>query len=336
MPSDSPCERARADYVYVRRRLPTDLDSGVTLDLARNTHATQFSDVPRDALIPVKEAFLEVLGSMVSGALDESGLKVLRYVRGLGGNQESTVLYYGDRTNMCNAALANGAFAKRAYESAIVPAVLAVAEKTFADGREILAATVTGLETMLRLSKAASPTVPSERPLDPISTFGPFGAMVAAGKLLRLSVFDMENALTCCAAQAAGTLQSTETGSESRCLVPGFAASYGVKAASMARHGVSGARDTLEGKAGFFMCIAGVTMERKPKYDVKKVNGSFGTEWHVRDAITAGGEGREVKVRRQLASAGFSEARQQRVIDIVNNLEEENDIGPLVSLLVKR
>ena len=228
-------EKARAEYRKLRRSFTPA--TGVTRSLAEHVATIQYGDLPAPLVARAKVVVLEALGKMVAGARHATSGKLLQYVRHLGGAPEATILYHGDKTHMGNAALANGAFGYGATASVVVPATLAVGETMFANGHEVVTALLTGWETQARLA-AATRATPQERPLHPLSTFGPFGAAVATAKLLRLDVDAMEDTLTCCTAQAAGTLQARATGSESERLVPGFAASYGVLAARMAQQGI--------------------------------------------------------------------------------------------------
>lgn len=147
----------------------------------------------------------------------------------------------------------------------------------------------------------------------------------------------MENTITISSAQAAGTMQSTLVGAESERLVSGFAASYGLRAANMARQGVSGAKDDLEGKAGFFMCVAGLNDDGTPRFDVDKVNDGFGEKWYLRGvAPKASVEDVEARFMENATLAGIAKEKQSRIIEIVKRLEEQDDVYGLLSNLVRR
>jgi 2-methylcitrate dehydratase PrpD len=310
-------------------------NAGVTRELATRLVEVEYGDIPRELIPLAKRAVLEAVGHMVAGALRESSRQVLRYVRRIGGSPDATCLYYGDRTNVHNAALVNGAFGHGARESVVLPAAFAVAEREIADGHEVLTAFIAGWEVVLRLAAAAAPSIPHQRPLDPVATFGPFGAAVAAGKLLRFNASVMENALSCCPAQAAGTLQASVTGGESGRVVSGFASTYGLRAATMAQRGISGARDMLEGRRGFYMCIAGLNDDGTPRFDVDEILDGFGERWHVRSAASARSAADVTSTfRRDAAAAGLLPRAQDTVIDRVTHLEMQSDMTPLISNLV--
>jgi 2-methylcitrate dehydratase PrpD len=265
--------------------------SGVTENLSRNIVKLEYGDMPSKIIELTKSIFLDALGCMLAGALQGSSRKVLRYVRSQGGFPESTVAVYGDRTNAYYAALVNGAFGHGwgfddamgpglSCESILVPATLAIAEKELANGHEVITAVATGWEVISRLAAAAS-NIPARRPLAPISTFGPFGAAAVAGKMLNFNEFDMENAISLCTGQAAANLRSTQTGGEAARLHAGFAAMYGLRAAHLARLGLSGAREILEGRQGYFMCVSGLRNDGDPIFNVSRVNEGFGKEWYL-------------------------------------------------------
>ncbi len=318
----------------------------VTKELSEHIAKLEYGDLPCDVISSVKVALLDTIGQMFSGATARSSRKIINYIRAIGGRPEATCVYYGDRTNIYNAALANGAFCsglelpntskpERSFGNIVTSAALAACEREMANGHELITSVALGLEVTLRLASAA-PNLPEKRPLNPISTFGSFGAAVAAGKVLRMDSFGIENVISCCPAQAAGTMQGSLTCSESERLVEGFAASYGLKAAGMASKGVSGARSMLEGKAGFFMCIAGLSRDGTPKFNIDRVNEAFGERWHLRSLISSNVQDAQATCGTLLAKAGLPEERSRTVTDIVLNLEDADDMTRLLSNLIAK
>ena len=69
----------------------------------------------------------------------------------------------------------------------IVPAALAAAEMTGADGQRVVAGIVAGYEVQIRLSIALNPTEHYNRGFHPTATCGVFGAAAAAGSILGLT-----------------------------------------------------------------------------------------------------------------------------------------------------
>lgn len=280
---------ARKDYNDVHWRFAPK--KGATRQLVANVTAVECGDIPARVLELAKMGLLDALGCMAAGALQEAGKKVLRYVRNQGGRGEATVVHFGDRVTRYQAALVNGAFCHGwefddamghglGCEAVVIPAVLAVGEKELREGNRLLAAIVLGWETICRVAAPVEGWIPSLRRLHPVSTFGPFGAAVAAGKLLGFGEADMENAISLCEAQAAGMSQPLLAGSELGRLNGGFASSYGIRCAYMAKEGLSGARENLEGNMGYYQCVCGLhDDDATPRYDVDKVNAGFGDVW---------------------------------------------------------
>jgi 2-methylcitrate dehydratase PrpD len=145
----------------------------------------------------------------------------------------------------------------------------------------------------------------------------------------------MENAITCCPAQAAGTLQASVAGGESGRVVSGFASTYGLRAATMAQRGISGARDMLEGRRGFYMCIAGLNDDGTPRFHIDEILDGFGERWHIRNAASTRSAADVTSTfRRDTAATGLPQRAQDEVIDRVNRLETQSDMTPLISNLV--
>lgn len=264
---------------------------GVTRNLAENVASLRYGDIPATVIQLSKSLILDALGCMVAGALQESGRKALRYVESQAATPIATVALHGVKTHPYYAALANGAFCHGwlfddtmgrglSCESVLVPAALALAEQEYSSGHDVITAVVAGWEVICRIAASATP-VPSRRPLDPIATFGPWGATAVAGQLLGFRGDDMENALSLSSGQAAASLQATQTGGAVARLHPGFAAMYGLRAARLAQLGLSGAREILEGPMGFLMCVAGLKADETPNFDVDRINAGFGDEWYI-------------------------------------------------------
>lgn len=330
---------------------------GVTEKLVENLTSCDYGDIPPHVLELGKLLVLDSIGGMLSGARTPSGEKLKAFTDFQGGRKESTVAWYGTATHRYNAALLNGAFCQASGVDAlsagamhcaavVVSAALAVAEKEIREGIRLLSAVVLGWETMCRLHAAAG-WVPDRRPLEPTSTFGPFGAAVAASKLLGFDAFELENALSLCPSQSAAAVRAVSEGSESGQFHGGFAASYGVRCAYLAREGLSGPREILEGNMGFFQCVSGLhDDDRTPRYNTDVVNERFGERWLLEDVSvqadrptpSAGGtesaswQTVSEKFTRQADASGLSPSRRDRLVELVARIECLDDAGELLKL----
>ena len=186
------------------------------------------------------------------------------------------------------AALANGAAAHaldyddihdaaRVHTTCVVlPALLATAEDAGpVSGRDFLLALAIGAELHARLGLACHRSLAAG--WHPTTVFGALAASLAAGRLLELDPEGLCNALGIAFHQTGGSAQSAYDGVISKRLGPGFAARDAVLSAFLARDGVSGAREPLEGTAGFFALHA--RGEVKPEL----LTDGLGIRWRVEE-----------------------------------------------------
>jgi 2-methylcitrate dehydratase PrpD len=261
-----------------------------TRDLARWIVGLKWGDIPQDVIDYAKILILDTLGCMLGGSIQDSNKAALRFVRAMGGLPDSTVVNYGDKTNVFNAAFLNASFghgwdfddminagAGHAVSSC-TGATLAMAERELISGREFLEAWITGYEVANRIGAATKPGH-MKRGFHEVGTIGPFAGCAAASKVLRLDEWQTENALAITVSQAAGTFQHSQTtgGAVKRCHA-GFAASSGVRGAMLAQEGVTGPREALEGKKGFVLCHSG------EENDMGAITGELGKEWYTTKA----------------------------------------------------
>jgi 2-methylcitrate dehydratase PrpD len=156
----------------------------------------------------------------------------------------------------------------------IVPAALAAAEMSGADGRAAIAAIVAGYEVQIRLSLALDPTAHYDRGFHPTATCGAFGAAAAAGRLLGLDPEGHANAFGIVLSMAAGSMQFLVNGAWTKRSHVGHAAMCGLIAATLAREGYKGAADAIDGKWGFLHAYA-------PASDAAKVVDGLGRRWET-------------------------------------------------------
>lgn len=144
--------------------------------------------------------------------------------------------------------------------SVVFSAALAVAQEPsveLAPG-DFAAAIVAGYEAMGRLGRAAGAAALIGRGFHPTALLGPFGASVAAGKLLGHSAEQLllgwGHALSSCS----GSMQFSQDarGTDIKRLHAGLAARNGVQAAEMAGVGLGAPYDSLTGRYGFLALYA--------------------------------------------------------------------------------
>lgn len=189
---------------------------------------------------------------------------------------------------------------------AVIPAALALAEDTGADGDLFLRAVIAGYEVSNRIAAAVNPAHYDY--WHTTATIGFFGGTAASAVLLRLTAAEAAHALASAGTMAAGLQQAFRAEAMSKPLHAGRAAEGGVLAARMARAGITGALDILEGAAGF-----GAAMSRD--VDWAGAVAGLGADWTI-----------ERTTQKNHAACGHVHAAVDaaREIVIANNLSAES------------
>ncbi len=252
----------------------------------------KFEDLPVDLVRFAKLCILDQIGVNVAGppALTESFGSVDTLARGWGGREESTVLGTSLRLPCPNAVWLGTAYATATsfdaihkstmihLSAALIPALIAVAEKQKASGRDLIAAFVAGAEVGIRVGWALGSVSVYELGFHPTCCAAPFACAVGAGKLLGLGTREIAQAISIAAIQAGGLYLTggAEAHAANYNLAVAMSAESGVKAALYAGMGVTGFARTFEHERGFLM-----SHTRKP--DPAKLTCRLGTEYAVTD-----------------------------------------------------
>jgi 2-methylcitrate dehydratase PrpD len=241
----------------------------VTQILARFVNETTFDKLPAEVVERAKLCLLDFVFVTLGGHL--SGLPAVRiiteYAKEIGGARESRILGEGSLVP-CEYATMVNSIASEILElsdgdpriighagQAVIPAAIAIAEKKRASGKELLAAIVVGYDVMVRIGYAVIPSA-FDRGLSASGCLSSFGAAAAASKILDLSEYEVGSALGV-SAFASGFRESwTGTGTMDKDFMVGDAARRGLVAAVLAKKGLSGATNILEGPRGFCRTFA--------------------------------------------------------------------------------
>ena len=178
-----------------------------TRDLARWIVDLKWGDIPPQVIDHAKVLILDTVGCMLGGSIQETNRAALRYTRAMGGALQATVVNYGDKTNVYNAAFLNGSFGhgwdfddhvhggSPHSMSATTAAAMAVAEWQLNTGRGFLEAWIAGYEANNRIGAACGPAF-GQRGFHHVGTIGSFAGTAVASKLLRLDEWKTENAIS--------------------------------------------------------------------------------------------------------------------------------------------
>ncbi len=224
----------------------------------------RFDDIPPETVDIIKNVILTDLGAIIGGATAEGCTELLNMVKGWGGKKEATVLIYGDRMPAHEAALVNSTMA-RALDiddhmppgmhlgASAVPTALAAAEWVGGcSGKDFLTALVLGFDMAIRINYASE-----YRGFDPSGVCGIFASIAAAGRILRLNREQMWDALALGFNRPIQTFQSIVDGTLAVRVGQGLISQGAMMAVQMARNGITGPRNFLQGVYGYFHLYAG-------------------------------------------------------------------------------
>ncbi|MFH0845540.1 MAG: MmgE/PrpD family protein [Pseudomonadota bacterium] len=232
----------------------------VTEKLANLVYGTQYADLPEKAVNASKQCFLDCIGVALAGCTHPIAQILESYLSEVGGNPQSTVLGLGSKTSTVNAALADGilghaldyddyAFPAIGHPTVtVLPAVLALGEHLDSSGKDLILAFVIGFEVFMITGGVVNPGH-WYKGFHATGTLGALGAAAASCKLLSLDKAQIVNALGIAASGAAGLKQNF--GTMTKPFHAGHAAETGVKAALLAKRGLTAAKDAFEGRLGF-------------------------------------------------------------------------------------
>jgi 2-methylcitrate dehydratase PrpD len=228
-------------------------------EIASATCRLRFEDLPRSTVEQAKLFLMDTIGVALAGIRAEGVAGILGLIDEFAGAPQATILGTGRKAPCPQAALANSLLAHSRdfddlYEAGgahvnitVVPAALAAAEAGGGvDGRRLLTALIAGVDMVCRLGLC----VPVYRGWHVSATFGVFGAALAAGLIMGLKPPELVNALGLAYSRAAGTRQGRLEGTLAKRLQPALACESGVMCALLARKGLTGPKEWLEGMWG--------------------------------------------------------------------------------------
>ncbi|MFC2019145.1 MmgE/PrpD family protein [Chloroflexota bacterium] len=238
-----------------------------SVELVENVVNTRYEDLsPKDRDV-VKKDILDTLGCVIAGSSHLPFEQLVAYLKDQGGKAESTIMVYGGKVPALSAALANAGMARALdldsvywptgthISATIVPASFAVAERQGGiNGKDLITAVVLGEDTGLRIMGAckACPGSLAKRTRAGSFIGGTFGAAMVAGKLMKLDNEKMLDAFGNAYCQVTGDMACLWGGALSQPVHQGIVARAGIFSAILASIGVTGTKDVLEGKWGYY------------------------------------------------------------------------------------
>jgi 2-methylcitrate dehydratase PrpD len=229
--------------------------------LSRFVVDCRMEDFPPKVIDVARTCMLDWIG-VTLGAVGDPAVLLLKDTveEMMEGRPQASILGYGTRTSMANAALVNGMMAHlldyddahsgvRTHPSApLLPAVVAVAEYLGLSGMDLITAFVVGCEVTLRVGYALGRAY-YERGWHATPILGRFGAAAGVSRLLGLGVEQVSAALGLAATQASGLRDAFGTMCKS--FHAGKAAMDGLLAALLAKNGFTAPLNILDPESAF-------------------------------------------------------------------------------------
>ena len=249
------------------------------MPLVENFVERNFEDIPPEVIQATKRSVLDTLACILAGSGAVGCPGIVRQLIHWGGCKESTIINYRQKVPAFLAALANGTMARAVdfddvfepgtvhASASIVPTAFAMAEmKGGIEGRQFLNAVALGIDMICRMAKA-NKIPPGVSGMNATFQYAYFGCAGAAGKIMGLDEKKMLDAMGLAYSQTSGNSQNLLEGTLSSRFCQGLAAQGGVYSAIFANNGISGAKEVLEGKFGYYPVYQQGEYDRKELLD---------------------------------------------------------------------
>ena len=258
----------------------------ITRDLAEFARRLTLADLDAELITVARHCILDWLGVTIAAVSEDVVEATRAQVLEDGGAAHATLLPTAHKVAAPQAALVNGIAGHaldfddvlrplRGHPTApVLPAVLALAEKTNASGAALLAAFAGGIEVAARVGALLGDSH-YEAGWHSTATVGTFGAAAGCAALLGLDGERSAHALGLAGIQAAGL--KAGFGSMAKPYQVGKAAANGLTAAEMAMRGVTSRPDILE-------CAQGVGATQTQSFDGAALDG-LGATWLACDVL---------------------------------------------------
>lgn len=238
-------------------------------ELAKFALDLKYEAIPEPARREAKRFLLDSLGCALA-ALDLPDMQAAyRYIRALGGRRQATIIGYGTRTNLPNAALMDSLLIRAldyndiywkqdpSHPSDLIPAALAPAEYRGLSGKDLIVGIILAYELEMRMCLAAHPGIREVGWHH--ASLTQFVSPLVAGRMLGLNEDQLVAAVGISGSShftlggvVAGRLTNMKNTADP------LAVEAGVRAAMLAAEGYTGPEEVFEGKEGLFQVISNV------------------------------------------------------------------------------
>jgi len=256
-----------------------------TLDVANFASRLAFDDIPDEVIERAKLNILDSIGCALYGQTLPLARIVERALCIDVSGPDVAIWGSRRRSDPATASLINGTMVHSfelddVHHVAILhpggvtlPAVLALAERGLAPGRELLVAHIAGMEVCSRVGLAAGPST-LNRGWHNYGAIGIFGAAVGAARILGLSEVQTRHTMGIAGSLASG-LMAAQYGSMVKRMHGGQAAHNGVKAAVLAHEGFTGISHIFDSGYGNYLPSFADT------WKTEEISRDLGSRWET-------------------------------------------------------
>ena len=268
--------------------MSTSTGHSISRAMAQFALSLTYDQIPEPSVKEAKRFLLDSIGCALAALDHEDMRQAYEFVKGLGGNEQATVIGHGTKTNLGNAALMNALLIRAmdyndiywkqdpSHPSDIIPAALAPAEHMGRSGKDLLVGILICYELEMRLCLAADPGVREVGWHH--ASLTQFVSPLVAARMLGLTE---DQAVAACGISGSShfTLGGVVAGhlTNMKNTADPMATEAGVRAAMLAATGYSGPVELFEGKEGVFEVISNVT------FDPSKMLDELGSEFLITD-----------------------------------------------------
>ncbi len=261
----------------------------VSQKLSEYVAAYRYEAIPPAVRERAKFLMLDAIGIAYASTHYAFAHHILSGIRSLAGSGGSSLIGLTDKLPLRDAVLMNGALVHGldyddTHVGAIVhptasalPCAMGVAEAIDASGRDLLAAYILGVETVVRVCGAAKGGF-HHFGFHPTGITAHFSCALQAGWLYGLNAQQLTMAQGLVGSTAAASQEFLEEGAWNKRLHPGWAGVAGITAAHLARNGYVGPTKTYEGRFGLYQSHL---QELKDTVDYAAVTAGLGEHWET-------------------------------------------------------
>ncbi len=222
---------------------------------------TKYENLPAEVVKIIKTLFIDTIAVTIAGSSADGSEKFVNLIEDWGGKQESTILVYGKKVPIYNAALVNSTMARAldfedGHEAegghlgaTFMPGSLILAEyvKRPITGKDVILGIAVGSDVAARLRLALTTSFGWTG-----ETFAPFGVVAMAAKFLGFDENQIVNGMGLAYTQCSCNFQGILDGAFTLRLGHGLGVKAGMLATVLAQNGFTGARNAFEGTYGFY------------------------------------------------------------------------------------